>query len=181
MASQAVTSGDEKKNGGTIINAGNADSALINSKSVMSLAIDDGGYGSKVKALAGDSSVTGVQSAKGSGSPADSTTHIIRTVSENVRIPASDVSRKAVHDRQKSYGANTTTQIRAGKFDPTGIDGQRSNFSVAPTALNNTFKSTTSNVTDSSDGAIFGGANSTGELVYMYGALSPIQADYPAK
>ena len=48
-------------------------------------------------------------------------------------------------------------------------------------ALSDTFKSTTNNGTDSSDDAIYGGDNSAGELVYMYGAKIPKQADYPAR
>ncbi len=187
---QAVTSGAEKVNGGTVINAGNADSALVNSKTPSDILGTHGAYGSQVVALSGGSSATGTQKAKTSGSIGDSIGHIIRFVSTGVASPASDKFRDAIADRQKAYGAKTGTALRDGAWDATGIPTQRSNWNSdassavtggVPSSLNDTFKSTTNNGTDSSDDAIYGGDNSAGELVYMHGAKIPKQADYPAR
>ena len=180
----------EKVNGGTVINAGNADSALVNSKTPSDILGTHGAYGSQVVALSGGSSATGTQKAKTTGSIGDSIGHIIRFVSTGVASPASDKFRDAIADRQKAYGAKTGTALRDGAWDATGISGQRSNWNSSASsavtggvvsALSDTFKSTTNNGTDSSDDAIYGGDNSAGELVYMHGAKIPKQADYPAR
>lgn len=83
---------------------------------------------------------------------------------------------------QKSRGIGYGTAFRAGYFRFTKIAGQRNNWSVAPSALNATFKSTTSNSTDSDDQALYVTYRSIpGELVYMHGSLDPKQDDYKAK
>ena len=87
---------------------------------------------------------------------------------------------------QKSRGIGYATAFRAGYFRFTKISGQRTNWSTAPTALSATFKSTTSNSTDSDDQALYVTYRSVpGELTYMIGSTiaseAPKQDNYKAK
>jgi len=83
--------------------------------------------------------------------------------------------------RQKSWGYKYSTAIRAGYFSFTKISGKRTNWTTDPSALNDTFRSTTDNAVASDDQAIYVTYRSIpGELVYMQGSLTPLVADYPA-
>lgn len=83
--------------------------------------------------------------------------------------------------KQKELGASLLAAHRAGYWEPIGIARQRTNWSTTPTALTNTFKSTTNNSTDSDDQALYVTYRSVpGELVYRDGSPSPILDDYKA-
>ena len=83
---------------------------------------------------------------------------------------------------QKSWGAGTSTAWRAGYFRFTRVAGTRTNWSTAPSALNNTFKSTTNNGTDASDEAMYVTFKSIpGEFCWMDGSRNPVQKDYAAR
>jgi hypothetical protein len=83
--------------------------------------------------------------------------------------------------KQKDMGASLLAAHRAGYWQPLGIANQRSNWSTSPTALSNTFTSTTNNAVDSDDQGIYVTFRSIpGELVYMEGSLTPKQDDYKA-
>lgn len=90
--------------------------------------------------------------------------------------------------KQKDLGAATVTAWAAGYFRwnrAVGVGAsatnKRSPWSTTPTALTNTFKSTTNSSTDSDDQAIYVTYRSVpGELVYLQGPLTPYQDDYKA-
>ena len=82
---------------------------------------------------------------------------------------------------QKSWGYKYSTAIRAGYFSFTKISGKRTNWTTAPSSLNETFRSTTNNAVASSDEAQFVTFRSVpGELTYMDGSRHPITDEYPA-
>jgi hypothetical protein len=82
---------------------------------------------------------------------------------------------------QKSWGYKYSTAIRAGYFSFTKIAGKRTNWSTAPSSLNDTFRSTTNNGNASSDEAQYVTFRSVpGELTYMDGSRNPITDEYPA-
>jgi len=82
---------------------------------------------------------------------------------------------------QKSWGYKYSTAIRAGYFSFTKIAGKRTNWTTAPSSLNDTFRSTTNNAVASSDEAQFVTFRSVpGELTYMDGSRNPITDEYPA-
>jgi len=83
--------------------------------------------------------------------------------------------------KQKSWGYKYSTAIRAGYFSFTKIAGKRTNWTTAPSSLNDTFRSTTNNAVASSDEAQFVTFRSVpGELTYMDGSRNPITDEYPA-
>ena len=82
---------------------------------------------------------------------------------------------------QKSWGYKYSTAIRAGYFSFTKISGKRTNWTTAPSSLNDTFRSTTNNAVAAGDQAQFVTYRSIpGELVYMQGSLTPFLDDYKA-
>jgi hypothetical protein len=82
----------------------------------------------------------------------------------------------------KSKGAKTSTAYRSGYWRPTGISGQRTNWSTAPATNNVSYVSTTNNAVDASDQCQFVTYMAVpGELVYMYGSLDAKLKDYPAR
>jgi len=82
---------------------------------------------------------------------------------------------------QKSWGYKYSTAIRAGYFSFTKISGKRTNWSTAPSSLNDTFRSTTNNAVASDDQAMFVTYRSIpGELVYLSGSTTPVLDDYKA-
>jgi hypothetical protein len=82
---------------------------------------------------------------------------------------------------QKSWGYKYSTAIRAGYFSFTKISGKRTNWTTAPSSLNDTFRSTTNNAVAAGDQGQFVTYRSVpGELVYMQGSLTPFLDDYKA-
>jgi len=117
-------------------------------------------------------------------------TQIIRGVTTSINGVASTAAKLTSSEEylqrrslvQKDRGASYATAIRAGYFSFTGVINQRTPWTTPPAALSNTFKSTTSNSTDSDDQGIFVTYRSVpGEFVFMNGSPNPILADYPAK
>lgn len=82
----------------------------------------------------------------------------------------------------KPIGGKTLTAFAAQRWMPLGISGQRTNWSVAPTAMNATsfYDPATGSETAVPDGAV-GTRAVPGELTYMYGAIDPNQDDYSAR
>lgn len=96
-------------------------------------------------------------------------------------ITGADSYRQRTALKQKSWGYKYSTAIRAGYFSFTKISGKRTNWTTAPSSLNETFRSTTNNAVASSDEAQFVTFRSVpGELTYMDGSRHPITDEYPA-
>lgn len=92
-----------------------------------------------------------------------------------------DAYRQRTALKQKSWGYKYSTAIRAGYFSFTKISGKRTNWTTDPSALNDTFRSTTNNAVDSSDEGLYVTFRSVpGELTYMDGSRHPITDEYPA-
>jgi hypothetical protein len=120
----------------------------------------------------------------------DGNNSIIRGVTASINGTASTAllinGNEQFRDRrrllQKSFGAKTSTAWRAGYFRWTrtfGSSNPRSAWSTTPTVLNDTFRSTTNNGTNSDDQGQFVTFRSIpGELVYRIGAPAPFQDDY---
>lgn len=99
----------------------------------------------------------------------------------SLQIVGADSFRQRTALKQKSWGYKYSTAIRAGYFSFTKISGKRTNWTTAPSSLNDTFRSTTNNATASSDQGQFVTYRSIpGELVYMQGSLTPFMDDYKA-
>lgn len=99
----------------------------------------------------------------------------------SIQITGADSFRQRTALKQKSWGYKYSTAIRAGYFSFTKISGKRTNWTTAPSALNDTFRSTTNNAVASSDEAQFVTFRSVpGELTYMDGSANPITDEYPA-
>lgn len=99
----------------------------------------------------------------------------------SLQITGADSFRQRTALKQKSWGYKYSTAIRAGYFSFTKISGKRTNWTTAPSSLNDTFRSTTNNATASSDQGQFVTYRSIpGELVYMQGSLTPFMDDYKA-
>ena len=189
MATKAVTSGNEKKNGGTILHGGTIASSRWTGKSLRDFAEDSGwsmGYGAKVIAISAAGSATGVQTAMGSGTlayqptPEDPqflirgySTKLNNTTSSMLRIVGSDTQWRQANKRgrQKMYGSKSITALTDGAWDATGISAQRTNWNSSASSsvtsgvvatLSDTFKLTTDNTTNSSDDAICNVRSSTG-------------------
>jgi len=116
---------------------------------------------------------------------------LIRTVSVNINgsantallINGNEQHRLRRSLKQNAWGAGTLTAWRNGYFRYLPVAGTRTNWSTAPSALSATFKSTTSNSTDSSDEAQYVTYRSVpGELIYMAGGSGnlPFQDNYKA-
>jgi len=115
---------------------------------------------------------------------------MIRTVATKVNNVASTVlsingevaSRPHTLISNKSKGAKTSTAHRSGYWRGVGISGQRTNWSIAPATNNVNYVLPTNNSSNAIDQGQFVTYRSVpGELVYMYGAIDPVLADYPAK
>lgn len=99
----------------------------------------------------------------------------------SLQIVGAESFRQRTALKQKSWGYKYSTAIRAGYFSFTKISGKRTNWTTAPSALNDTFRSTTNNAVASSDEAQFVTFRSVpGELTYMDGSRNPITDEYPA-
>ena len=186
---RAVTSGNEKVDGGTILHGGTISSSKWTGKTLRDFAEDSGwsmGYGAKVLAITGAGSATGVQTAKGSGTLAYQPTpedpqFLIRGYSTTInnittsmlRIVGSDTQwrQSDKRGRQKAYGSKTITALTDGAWDATGISAQRSNWNSSASSsvtsgvvatLSDTFKLTTNSGSNSSDDAICNVRSSTG-------------------
>lgn len=90
-----------------------------------------------------------------------------------------NIVRRAITLQQK--GAKTVSAMVAGYWNPLGISGQRTNWSTAPVSASGTYFLPTDNTTAADDQAIFVTYRTVpGELVYMYGAIDPLQDEYKA-
>jgi hypothetical protein len=109
-------------------------------------------------------------------------TTINGTASTAMLINGNEMFRLRRDSKLKSWGYKYSTAIRAGHFRFTKISGQRTNWSTAPSALNETFRSTTNNAVDAVDQSAFVTYRSVpGELVYLQGGLAPFLDDYKAQ
>lgn len=75
------------------------------------------------------------------------------------------------HVARITTGAKTATSIRAGYWRPTGISGQRTNWSTAPAAASVTFAA--------DEGMYVTYRLIPGEFTYRTGAPLPVNDDYP--
>jgi len=89
------------------------------------------------------------------------------------------IVRRPIALQQK--GAKTVTAMVAGYWNPLGISGQRTNWSTSPASATGAYYLPTDNTTQADDHAIFNTYRTVpGELVYMYGAIDPLQDEYKA-
>jgi hypothetical protein len=100
-----------------------------------------------------------------------------------IKMVGGDGFRQRRAIKLKDRGAGHGTAFRAGYFNFTGVTAQRTNWSTAPSALTNTFKSTTSNSTDADDHAQYvTWRTEPGELTYMGASgVVPFTDNYKAK
>lgn len=109
------------------------------------------------------------------------TTAINGVANTSLAIPGAEFIKNRRALRQKSWGYKYSTAIRNRYFSFTKISGQRTNWSTAPSSLNETFRSTTNNAVDSDDQAMYVTFRSIpGELTYMQGGKNPFSDDYKA-
>lgn len=118
------------------------------------------------------------------------TQFIIRTVSTKINNVASTIlqingeldNRPHSLASNKSKGAKTSTAYRSGYFRLTKISGQRTLWSTPPSSNNVNYVLPTNNASNAADQGQFMTYKSVpGELVFMYGAIDPKLADYPAR
>jgi hypothetical protein len=120
--------------------------------------------------------------------------YVIRTVTTalnniantSILIGGNEKFRLRSNEKNKAWGAKTSTAWRLGYFSympKRNNPVNRTNWTTAPTALNDTFKSTQSNTTDANDEANYVTYRSVpGELVYLGGSgIVPNLDNYKAK
>ena len=161
----------EVNNGGAAINVGTLASDSPMSKSLKSSDDTVTVFGSTVSTVSAD-----VRALDGLATTASLNT--VASIGELYETP--QPVKNSVHKLVSQKIADTTTQIRAGKFNSFGISGQTSNFSVVPSGVTTAFNETTSGDTPI-DQAVDGGANGTGELTFRTGAKNPTSVDYAEK
>jgi hypothetical protein len=99
----------------------------------------------------------------------------------SIKMTGGDGHRLRRSLRLNDMGYGFGTAFRAGYFSFTGVANQRTNWSTNPSALSNTFKSTTNNAVNADDQAQYVTWRSIpGELTYMQGSVTPKQDDYKA-
>lgn len=162
----------EVNNGGAAINVGTLASDSPLSKSLKSSDDTVTVFGSTVSTVSAD-----VRALDGLATTASLNT--VASIGELYETPVQPV-KNSVHKLVSQKIPDTTTQIRAGKFNSFGISAQTSNFSVVPSGVTTAFNETTSGDTPI-DQAIDGGANGTGELTFNLGGAKPSGVDYAAK
>jgi len=114
------------------------------------------------------------------------TTSINGVANTSILIGGNEKFRLRRDFKNKSFGAKTSTAWRAGYFSympKTGNPANRTNWTTAPSALNDTFRQTQSNSTAATDEALFVTYRSVpGELVYLGGSgIVPNLDNYKAK
>jgi len=185
MSTTTISGSTTRNNGATILNGGNIDSsnAVTNSDTLMDVLHKAGAYGGKVLASTGTKWKPGVTTSKGSGAlayqpGANDPQFLIRTVASKVNNVSNDVllfgsdmaGRRAINPIVKTHDYNITSINYV-----TGIATKHGSAG----AVKNYVKM------DGTTAATDDAANPTraipGELVYMYGALTPKQDDYKAK
>jgi len=108
-------------------------------------------------------------------------TRINDTPSTAILINGTAVNRQKTAISNKSKGSLFGTAYRAGNWRPTGISGQRTNWTTPPSSGSGNYVSTTNNAISASDQCQFVTYRTIpGELTFMYGAIDPKQLDYPA-
>ena len=160
----------EVNNGGSAINVGTLASDSPMTKSLKSSDDTVTVFGSTVSTVSAD-----VRAVSGIGGAILNT---VASIGELYETP--QPVKNSVHKLVSQKIADTTTQIRAGKFNSFGISAQTSNFSVVPSGVTTAFNETTSGDTPI-DQAVDGGANGTGELTFRTGAKNPTSVDYAEK
>lgn len=185
----------EKLDGGTIVGVTSAtdttNGPITQTFPLTSNAIDLDDRRTMVKELSGASHATSVTKADSGGTFAyDQVQFMIRTVATQINGQSNTVlqvnglpsNRPHTLISNKSKGAKTSTAHRSGYWRGLGISGQRTNWSVAPQTNNVSYVLPTNNSSNANDQGQFVTYRSVpGELVYMYGAINPVLADYPAK
>jgi hypothetical protein len=104
-------------------------------------------------------------------------TMINGSANNSLRIVGNEQNRVRRNIATKSVGAQTNTAFRSGYFRHTGISGQRTNWSTAPSTNKVTYQNGVGGSID--DQAIYVTYKSIpGEFVYMDGSLTPKQDNY---
>lgn len=145
--------------------------------------------------------VTGVQTAKGSGTLAFNpgvaghsisngngwvirgwANYLNNTSATAIYFPASDTTnskRSPINWTDNQFGAKLGTAHRARYWNPLGISGERGNWSTYPAAANEVYHDIAGD--DETDPVTLPSLSVPGELVYLETGKTPKQADYPAK
>ena len=186
MATTTISGSTTRNNGATVLNGGNVDStnAVTNSDTLMDVLHKAGAYGGKVLASTGTKFKPGVTTSKGSGTlayqPAASDPQfLLRGYSTKVNNVSNTILQSGSSDKAGRRAINPI--VKTHDYNITSIDyvtGIATKHGSAGAVKNYVKMDGTTAATDDA-------ANPTraipGELVYMYGALTPKQDDYKAK
>lgn len=184
----------EKRDGGTVVGITSASDTtngpITQTFPLTSNAISPDERRSVPVEASGTAHAFSAQTAKGSGTFAyDQSQFIIRTVTTKINNVSNTVlqinglpsNRPHTLISNKSKGAQTSSAHRSGYWRPTGISGQRTNWSTPPSTNNVNYVLPTNNASNADDQGQFVTYRSVpGELAYMYGAIDAKLADYPA-
>ena len=172
-ASDGTTANPPQVEGGTFIDGGSASaSAAVSNRLGLGLARDTGGNGPT-------ENVHGVMSRRHGDSSWDyqaAGSYVVRRMATTLNGTACDALksggsmtiRRSIHVRSDQIGAKLVTAHRAGQWRPTGIAGQRTNWSVAPTSAAANYAANTGSASATSDDAARPSRAVPGELVYLH-------------
>jgi len=186
MSTTTISGSTTRNNGATVLNGGNIDStnAVTNSDTLMDVLHKAGAYAGRVLASTGTKWKPGITTSKGSGAlayqpGAGDPQFLIRTVASKVNNVSNTVLQSGASDKAGRRAINPI--VKTHDYNITSINyvtGIATKHGSAG-AVKNFVQS------DGSTAASDDAANPTraipGELVYMYGALTPKQDDYKAK
>ena len=154
-ASDGTTSDPEQVYGGTFIDGGDTSaSAAISNRLGMGLKRDLSGTGPT-------ENVHGVVAKYGTWAYQAAGEYMVRRMATTINGSADTVlqsggsnhPRRSIHVRSDQIGAKLGTAHRAGYWRPTGISGQRNNWSVAPTTADANYADNTGSLSATSDDA----------------------------
>jgi hypothetical protein len=195
MATTTISGSTTRNNGATVLNGGNVDStnAVTNSDTLMDVLHKAGAYGGKVLASTGTKFKPGVTTSKGSGTlayqPAASDPQfLLRGYSTKVNNVSNTILQSGSSDKAGRRAINPLTKTHnygTGHADysidyATGILTKGGSAGTHYGAVKN-YVQADDGTTAATDDAATPTRAIPGELVYMYGALTPKQDDYKAK
>jgi len=188
-ASDGTTANPAQVQGGTFIDGGDTSaSAAISNRLGMGLKRDLSGNG-PTENVHGKVAKTGTWAYQAAGE------YMVRRMATTINGSADDVlqsggsnhPRRSIHVRSDQIGAKLGTAHRAGYWRPTGISGQRNNWSSSLSSANANYAANTGSLSATSDDAArvtpWNSSGIPAELVYLEtGKVSTANMkDYPYK
>ena len=188
-ASDGTTANPAQVQGGTFIDGGDTSaSAAISNRLGMGLKRDLSGNG-PTENVHGKVAKTGTWAYQAAGE------YMVRRMATTINGSADDVlqsggsnhPRRSIHVRSNQIGAKLVTAHRAGYWRPTGISGQRNNWSSSLSSANANYAANTGSLSATSDDAArvtpWNSSGIPAELVYLEtGKVSTANMkDYPYK